>query len=81
MTEALLEQVINGLMTGSIYVLVALGMVLIYGVMHVVKAGPKYELVARNELGEKTYASPALSDGQIFLRGIKNLYCIGKAAK
>ena len=36
MTEALLEQVINGLMTGSIYVLVALGMVLIYGVMHVV---------------------------------------------
>jgi len=36
MTEALLEQVINGLMMGSIYVLVALGMVLIYGVMHVV---------------------------------------------
>lgn len=36
MTEALLEQIINGLMMGSIYVLVALGMVLIYGVMHVV---------------------------------------------
>lgn len=36
MTEALLEQVINGLMMGSIYVLVALGMVLIYSVMHVV---------------------------------------------
>ena len=51
------------------------------GVMHVVKAGPKYELVARNELGEKTYASPALSDGQMFLRGFKNLYCIGKPAK
>ncbi len=51
------------------------------GVMHVVRAGPKYELVARNELGEKTYASPALSDGQIFLRSFKNLYCIGKPAK
>lgn len=51
------------------------------GVMHVVKAGPKYELVARNELGEKTYASPALSDGQMFLRGFKNLYCIGKPTK
>lgn len=51
------------------------------GVMHVVKAGPKYELVARNELGEKTYASPVLSDGQIFLRGFKNLYCIGSPAK
>ncbi len=47
------------------------------GVAHVVKAGPKFELVARNELGEKTYASPALSGGQIFLRGFRNLYCIG----
>ena len=36
MGEALLEQLINGLMMGSVYVLVALGMVLIYGVMHVV---------------------------------------------
>ncbi len=36
MTQALLEQVINGLMMGSVYVLVALGLVLIYGVMHVV---------------------------------------------
>jgi branched-chain amino acid transport system permease protein len=35
MASALLEQVVNGLMTGSVYVLVALGMVLIYGVMHV----------------------------------------------
>lgn len=35
MTAALLEQVVNGLMIGSIYVLIALGMVLIYGVMHV----------------------------------------------
>jgi branched-chain amino acid transport system permease protein len=36
MLAALAEQVVNGLMMGSIYVLVALGMVLIYGVMHVV---------------------------------------------
>lgn len=35
MIAALAEQVLNGLMIGSIYVLVALGMVLIYGVMHV----------------------------------------------
>jgi branched-chain amino acid transport system permease protein len=33
--SAVLEQTINGLMAGSVYVLVALGMVLIYGVMHV----------------------------------------------
>ncbi|MCX6926740.1 MAG: PQQ-binding-like beta-propeller repeat protein [Verrucomicrobia bacterium] len=47
------------------------------GVMHVVKAGPKFELIARNELGEKTYASPAVSGGQLFLRSYKHLYCIG----
>jgi len=51
------------------------------GVTHVVRAGPKYELVARNELGEKTYASPALSQGQLFLRSFSHLYCIGFPAK
>jgi len=51
------------------------------GVMHVVKAGPKFELVARNELGEKTYASPGFSEGQMFLRSFKNLYCIGRPPK
>lgn len=48
------------------------------GVMHIVKAGSKFKLVARNELGENTYASPAISQGQIFLRGFKNLYCISQ---
>lgn len=48
------------------------------GDMNVVKAGPKYELTAKNELGEKTFASPAISDGQIFLRGEKHLFCIGE---
>lgn len=46
------------------------------GVMTVVKPGAELEIVARNELGENTYASPAISDGQIFLRGAKHLYCI-----
>jgi hypothetical protein len=51
------------------------------GVTQVIKPGDKYELVASNELGEKCFASPALSRGQIFLRGATNLYCIGPAAK
>lgn len=34
--------------------------------------------VAQNEIGEKCFASPAISNGQIFLRGDKSLYCIGK---
>jgi outer membrane protein assembly factor BamB len=47
------------------------------GVTQIVKPGPEFQLVARNELGEKCFASPALSDGQIFIRGEKSLYCIG----
>jgi outer membrane protein assembly factor BamB len=46
------------------------------GVCRVVRASDQFDLVATNELGEQTYASPALSDGQIFIRGEKHLFCI-----
>jgi outer membrane protein assembly factor BamB len=49
------------------------------GVTYVVKAGPKFEVLARNDLGEEIYASPAVSRGQLFLRGARHLYCIGTA--
>lgn len=48
------------------------------GIMRVVKPGPVFEQIARNELGEPCFASPALSQGQIFLRGDKHLFCIGQ---
>jgi outer membrane protein assembly factor BamB len=48
------------------------------GVANVFKAGPKFELVARNEIGEKTFASLAISGGRIYLRSFKNLYCIAQ---
>ncbi len=47
------------------------------GQMNVVRPGPKFDLAARNEIGERCFASPALSDGQIFLRTDKALVCIG----
>jgi outer membrane protein assembly factor BamB len=47
------------------------------GETHVVRPGPTYELVARNELGENTFASPALSNGQMLIRGERTLFCIG----
>ncbi len=47
------------------------------GVMNVIKAGPKFERLAQNDIEEKTFASPAISRGQIFLRGEKHLFCIG----
>ena len=43
----------------------------------VVKAGPKHEIIGTNSVGEPVYASPALADGNIFIRGERNLYCIG----
>jgi outer membrane protein assembly factor BamB len=47
------------------------------GVATVVKPGPTFERVARNELGEGVFASPAISNGQLLLRGDKHLFCIG----
>jgi outer membrane protein assembly factor BamB len=47
------------------------------GVMNVVRPGREFVRVAQNEIGEKTFASPAISQGQIFLRGDKHLFCIG----
>ena len=38
----------------------------------------KFELLARNELGEKTNSTLAISNGEIFLRTFQHLYCIGK---
>src|SRR3954462_12389347 len=48
------------------------------GVCHVVRPGPTYDLVATNELGESTYASPAISQGELFLRSEKAIYCVTK---
>ncbi len=45
------------------------------GVTRVIKPGPVYAPVATNELGEHCFASPALSHGQIFIRGDKHLFC------
>ncbi len=51
------------------------------GTTFVLKAGTKFELVAKNTLHEECYASPAISRGQVFLRTSKNLYCIGNGEK
>lgn len=47
----------------------------------VVKAGPQFEILAENSLGDYCLSSPAISDGQIFLRTSGYLYCIGKRVK
>jgi outer membrane protein assembly factor BamB len=42
----------------------------------VLAAGPKFEVLARNSLGERVLSSVALADGQVFLRTYKHLWCI-----
>jgi outer membrane protein assembly factor BamB len=49
-----------------------------HGVMKVVKAGKEFELIASNPLGERAVASPAFMHGRIYIRGVRNLYCIGE---
>lgn len=48
------------------------------GLTTVVKAGPTFEVLAENALEDYCLSSPAISDGQIFIRTAQNLYCIGK---
>jgi outer membrane protein assembly factor BamB len=43
-------------------------------------ASDKYAEIATNVLGEATYASPAFSDGQLFIRGEQHLFCIDDSA-
>jgi outer membrane protein assembly factor BamB len=50
------------------------------GEVFVVKAGPKYELLATNNMGEVLMATPAISDGMIFVRGQHNLFAIAEPA-
>lgn len=44
----------------------------------VVKAGPVFEVIRTNSLGEPVFASIAISTGKLFIRGARHLYCIAK---
>ncbi len=47
------------------------------GIITVIKPGPQFEPVAKNPIGEKMFASPAISNGKIYIRGFQHLFCIG----
>lgn len=47
------------------------------GVVRVLSTGPEFKLLAANDVGEAIVASLAVSDGEIFIRGEKHLFCIG----
>jgi outer membrane protein assembly factor BamB len=43
-----------------------------------IKAGPKHEIVRTNTVDEPVYASLALANGRIYIRGHKHLFAIGR---
>ncbi len=47
------------------------------GVCKIIRPGEKVDVVAENTLGQSCYASAAISNGQIYLRGATDLFRIG----
>jgi outer membrane protein assembly factor BamB len=47
------------------------------GDMFVIKAGPKFELLATNKIGQALMATPAISGGRMFVRAERDLFAIG----
>lgn len=48
------------------------------GEVYVVKAGPEYELLATNPMGEVLMATPAISDNILIVRGRNHVFGIGR---
>ena len=47
------------------------------GVSYVIQAGDDFQVLAVNDLDDPNHASPAISDGNIYLVGTRFLYCVG----
>jgi len=47
------------------------------GDVYVVKAGPSFELLATNKMGEVVMATPAIADGMLIVRGLSHVFGVG----
>ena len=48
------------------------------GDIYVVKAGPSYDLLATNKMGEVVMATPAIADGMLIVRGLSHVFGIAE---
>jgi len=48
------------------------------GVIHILKVSREAELLASIPMNERVMTTPAFSDGSMYIRGVENLFCIGK---
>jgi outer membrane protein assembly factor BamB len=77
------ERLVTGTYSASPLLALAEGRIYVTsedGVTSVFRTGPRFELLAENPLDGFTLSSPAVSDGQIFIRTAQYLYCIGPRA-
>jgi outer membrane protein assembly factor BamB len=51
------------------------------GLVRVVRAGPRYERLATNRVGEPALATPAVADGMLFVRTQGHVFGIGRPTK
>ncbi len=51
------------------------------GLVFVVQAGTEFKLLSTHKIGEPLMATPAISDGMLYLRGQKHLFAIGKPSQ
>jgi len=47
------------------------------GKSYVIQSGPKFHVLAVNDLGDGNHASPAAAQDRLFLAGVKSIYCVG----
>jgi outer membrane protein assembly factor BamB len=48
------------------------------GDVYVLAAEPTFRLIAKNALGERVRATPAVANNRLYIRGQDHLFCIGK---
>lgn len=48
------------------------------GQIHVLRLGKQFERISSNPMEESCYATPAISDGKLFVRTRSHLYCLAK---
>ena len=48
------------------------------GITYVVKQGSNFEILAKNELEDGNFASPAIVGDELFIRGFQYLYCLSE---
>jgi outer membrane protein assembly factor BamB len=51
------------------------------GDVFVVRAGPKFEVIATNSMGQPLMATPAISDGLLIVRGERDLFAVGAVTR